>query len=64
MISFHLVKSYLKFSLSQVEGVDQIDKLQPGSQNIVKYFSVANVMQMSHGKVHLSDRPKNSLFAT
>ena len=27
-----------KFSIRQMERIGQIDKLQPGSQNIVKYF--------------------------
>ena len=27
-----------KFSIRQIERIDQIDKLPPGSQNIVKYF--------------------------
>ena len=27
-----------KFSIRQIEQIDQIDKLPPGSQNIVKYF--------------------------
>ena len=99
------------FSIRQIERIGQTDKLQPGSQNIVKYFelsrmrckcqmensicrivqnilyspnrtnrsnrqastpvpeyrkiflSVANDMQVSDGKLYLSDRPKHSLFA-
>ena len=29
------------FSIRQIERIDQIDKLPPGSQNIVKYFKVS-----------------------
>ena len=42
-----LVGASIKLFIRQIERIDQIEKLPPGSQNIVKYFCVANEMQMA-----------------